>query len=272
MVGILKNQESFYKQLSNEEGSEPSAYHGLFSTHPDNDKRFQEVVAAAEKFRQPGTARNGRDSYLRAIDGLAFGDSEKEGITRNNRFYHRELDFGLTFPEGWRIENRKDRVIAIAPGNTGLVQLTITDLNRRISPQAFMKQRMKLENMTTGREIRVDGLKGYTAIADGKTRWGARRVRYTVLFRNDSAWIIAGAAKARNGLKKYDQAILDTARSFHGLSKAERKLAAGKRLKVIKASRGTRYSGLAKQSPVTHLPEAQLRLLNGHYPLSLIHI
>ena len=266
VVGILKNQEAFDKLLAKQEDREPSAYHGLFSTHPDNDKRFQEVVAAAQKFSKAGMARSGRDSYLRAIDGLTFGDSEKEGITRNNRFYHGKLDFGLTFPEGWRIENKADRVIAIAPGNDGLVQLTITDLNKRISPRAFMTQRMKLENMTGGRDILVNGLKGYTAIANGKTRWGVRRVRYTVLFRNNSAWVIAGAAKARNGLNKYDQAILDTARSFHGLNEAERKLAAGKRLEVIKAPRGARYADLAKNSPVTHLPEEQLRLLNGHYP------
>jgi predicted Zn-dependent protease len=28
---------------------EPYAYHGVFSTHPDNDKRLQEVIKAAKK-------------------------------------------------------------------------------------------------------------------------------------------------------------------------------------------------------------------------------
>ncbi|MGB5261715.1 MAG: M48 family metalloprotease [Gammaproteobacteria bacterium] len=266
VVGILKNQEAFDKRVAKQEGREPRAYHGLFSTHPDNDKRFQEVVAAANKFRPANTSHIGRDSYLRAIDGLVFGDSEHEGITRNNRFYHRELDFALTFPAGWRIENKSDRVLAIAPENAGIVQLTITDLNKRISPQAFMQQRMKLQNMRSGKPIRVDGLQGYTAIANGKTPWGTRRVRYAVLFRGDKAWVFAGAAKNRNEMQDYEPAIVETIESYHALTDKEKKLAAGKRIRLITATPRTRYSNLARKSPVTHLPEDQLRLLNGHYP------
>ena len=266
VVGVLKNQEAFDKQVAEKEGREPNAYHGLFSTHPDNDKRFQEVVAAARKYRTTTTMHTGREDFLRALDGLVFGDSEREGITRNNSFYHAELDFAVTFPEGWRIDNRSDRVLAIAPENQGLVQLTRTDLNKRISPREFMRSRMKLDDMEDGRPIDVGGLEGYTAIADGKTPYGTRRVRYVVLFRNDNAWIFAGAAKNRNDTRRYDTAILDTARSFHALSAAEKQLAAGKRLKVITAGPGTRYAGLAASSPITHLAEEQLRLLNGHYP------
>jgi len=266
VVGVLKNQEAFDKLVAEQEDREPTAYHGLFSTHPENDKRFQEVVAAAGKFRQANTAHIGRDRYLHAIDGLVFGDSERDGILRNNRFYHRDLDFGLTFPADWRIDNTSDRVMAIAPENKALVQLTITDLNKRISPQAFMTQRMKLDNMKSGRAITVDGLQGYTAIANGKTPWGTRRVRYAVLFRNDKAWIIAGAAKQRSQMQDYDPVILDTVNSYHALSGKEKELAAGKRLGLIRATPGTRYADLARTSPVTHLPEEQLRLLNGNYP------
>jgi predicted Zn-dependent protease len=266
VVGILKNQEAFDKRLAKEEGREPRAYHGLFSTHPDNDKRLQEVIAAAGKFRQTDTARNGRESYLRAIDGLVFGDSEREGITRNGRFYHRDLDFALTFPAGWRIENKSDRVLAIAPKNEGIVQLTTADLNKRISPQAFMLQRMKLRNIRSGKAIRVGGLEGYTAIANGKTPWGTRRVRYTVLFRGDKAWIFAGAAKNRNEFQNYESAFLDTVESYHALTGQEKKLAAGKRIGLVTTTPRTRYSDLARKSPVTHLAEDQLRLLNGHYP------
>ncbi len=266
VVSVLKNQEAFDKLVAEQEDREPTAYHGLFSTHPDNDQRFQEVVAAAGKFRQANTVRIGRDRYLRAIDGLVFGDSERDGILRNNRFYHRELDFGLTFPADWRIDNKSDRVMATAPENKALVQLTITDLNKRISPQAFMTQRMKLDNMQSGRAITVNGLQGYTAIADGKTPWGTRRVRYAVLFRNDKAWIIAGAAKQRSQMQDYDPLILDTANSYQALTGEEKKLAAGKRLHITRAAPGTRYANLARTSPVTHLAEEQLRLLNGQYP------
>ena len=266
VVGVLKDQEAFDKLVAEQEDREPRAYHGLFSTHPDNDKRFQEVVAAADKYRKPGSSRINRERYLRAIDGLVFGDSEREGIIRNNRFYHRELDFALTFPEGWRIENKPDRVVAVAPGNKGVMQLTTTDLNKRITPREFMLKRMKLRDMQDGRSITVKGLQGYTAIADGKTPWGTRRVRYAVLFRDNDAWIFAGAAKHSSQLQGYDPQILRAVDSYHALTSSEKQLAAGKRITLIRAKAGTRYAELARKSPITHLPGQQLRLLNDHYP------
>ena len=48
VIGVLKNQEEFDKVLAKEEDREPYAYHGVFATHPDNDKRLQEVIKAAK--------------------------------------------------------------------------------------------------------------------------------------------------------------------------------------------------------------------------------
>ena len=266
VIGVLKEQEAFDKLVAKQEDREPRAYHGLFSTHPDNDKRLQEVVAAADRYRQADTSRIGRERYLNAIDGLVFGDSEREGISRNNRFYHRELDFALSFPEGWRIDNKADRVVAVAPGNNGIMQLTTTDLNKRISPKDFMQQRMKLKNMRDGRPIKINGLEGYTAIANGKTPWGTRRVRYAVLLRDDEAWIFAGTAKLASAMQDYDPMILKAVKSYHALSDSEKNLATGKRIEIIRATANTRYATLARKSPLTRLAEEHLRLLNGHYP------
>ncbi len=218
VVGVLKNQEEFDKLVAEKEGREPNAYHGLFSTHPDNDARFREVVSAAEKFRSADTARIDRDAFLQALDGLTFGDSDEEGIVRNRHFYHKALDFSVTFPEGWRIDNKAERIVARSTDNDGIVQVTITDLNKRITPEAFMTERMKLEDMQHGEPITVGAFNGYTAIADGKTPYGERPVRYVVIFRDSKAWIIAGAAKDRRNPQQYDAAILATARSYHPLS------------------------------------------------------
>ena len=45
VIGVLKNQQEFDKILAEEENREPYAYHGLFSTHPDNDKRLQGIIS-----------------------------------------------------------------------------------------------------------------------------------------------------------------------------------------------------------------------------------
>jgi len=266
VVGVLKNQEAFEIAIAGKEGREPNVYHGLFSTHPDNDARFREVVSAANKFKSGTTTRVGRDSFLLRLDGVTFGDSERDGIVRDNRFYHKDLDISLTFPKGWHIDNQAQKIIATPKSKDGLMQITVTGIKGQQSPQQFMKQRMQLENMRQGKTFTTGGLKGYTAVADGNTPYGARRVRYVVIYRDSSAYIIAGTASDRTKERKYDAAILATAKSLHSLTAAEKKLATEHKLDIIRATSGMTYAGLARRSPVNDYPEEQLRLLNGQYP------
>ena len=266
VVGVLKNQEAFDIAVARKEGREPNVYHGLFSTHPDNDARFREVVNAAKQYRSSTTTRVGRDSFLLRLDGMTFGDSESEGITRGNRFYHKDLNFSLAFPEGWHIENQSDRIVATPAGKDGLIQMTVKDIPGRLSPEQFMKQHMRLESMRQARTFTTGGLQGYTAVGNAKTPYGIRRVRYAVVYRNGSAYVFAGTANGKQNQQAYDAATLATARSFHPLTAAERKLATEKKLDIIRATRGMTYADMARRSPINDYPEEQLRLLNDQYP------
>ena len=266
VVGILKNQEAFETMMAEKEGREANVYHGLFSTHPDNDARFQEVVNAAQRFRTDATNRVNRASFLRTLDGLTFGDSAREGIIRGNRFYHKPLDLAITFPEDWRIENSSDRVMAVSTDNDGLIQMSITDLNKRITPKQFMEQRMQLKNLRQGSAFVNGDLEGYTAFADSNTSFGTRAVRYVVIYRDTSAYIFAGAAKNKHNSRRYDDDILATAHSFRSLAGADAPYANEKKIAVIPAPGGATYASLAARSPVTNYPEVQLRLLNDAYP------
>jgi len=266
VVGVLKNQEAFEIAVASQEGRDANVYHGLFSTHPDNDARFQEVINAAKKYKTGDTTRIGRDGFLLRLDGLTFGDSEREGIVRDNRFYHKELDFSLTFPDDWRIENQADRIIATPASEDGVIQLTVADIPRGVSPEQFVKQHMQLDSLRLGKKFSTGGLKGYTAVANGRTPFGTRRVRYIVVYRNGSAYVFAGTAAGRNSQKAYDEATLATASSLHALNATEKKLAAGMKLDIIRATSGMTWSGLAQRSPIIDYPEEQLRLLNDQYP------
>ena len=50
-------------------------------------------------------ADDGRARYLQAIDGMGFGESRAQGVTRGRNFFHEELGIALTAPQGWRIQN-----------------------------------------------------------------------------------------------------------------------------------------------------------------------
>jgi len=266
VIRVLKNQEIYERKLAEREGREPNIYHGVFSTHPDNDKRLQEVVGRAKRLSKKSLNRSNRASFLSNIEGLVFGEGEKEGILRGNRFYHRELDVTLKLPEGWRVENRPDRLLAIAPGNQGLFQVRAMDINLRLTPKQFLEKRLKLEDLQSGESFRHRDLQGYTALSRVRTSYGTRLTRFIILFRANKAWVFQGAAKDTDRPYSYDRLFLDSARSFRNLNSKEQELARARRLHIITASKTTRFADLARESRLGANAEVQLRLLNKHYP------
>lgn len=266
VLRVLKNQEVFEQQLAKAEGREARSYHGLFSTHPDNDQRLKEVIAASAKLKTGGVAREGRDEFLKRIDRLSFGDSEQDGVRRGNRFYHGPLDFTLHFPEGWRIENGSDRLLAYAPGGGAALSLTLEDLNKRLPPRDYLLRRLKLRDLEAESALSPAGLSGHTGLAAGKSSFGTRTVRYAAVYHHDRAFLFAGAAHDDRQLGQYDRQFLSVAQSFRPLRAEERALAKPLRLRVVTAKPGLTYAQLARGTRLGAQAEQQIRLLNGQYP------
>lgn len=268
VIRVLKNQEIYDKQLAKIEGREPRAYHGVFATHPDNDKRLQEVIGRAKQLQTKSPRDNNNQvAFLQQIEGLVFGEGEKQGIVRGNKFYHRQLNIKLDLPRNWRIENRPNSIIAIAPKNKGLLQITAVDINKRISPKQFLKQRLKLSKLKNAERFSNNQLEGYTAISSiSRTVYGTRLVRFVVIYKNNTAWVFQGLAKDENKPYQFDNAIINTAKSFRPLTASERLKARPRRLRIITVKKNTRFATLANQSQLGPTAEAQLRLLNKLYP------
>ena len=44
VLSVLKDQEIYAKAVAKKRGQEPSTYHGVFASHPSNDKRLKEIL------------------------------------------------------------------------------------------------------------------------------------------------------------------------------------------------------------------------------------
>jgi predicted Zn-dependent protease len=266
VIGVLKDQEEFEVQRAKEEHREPHIYHGVFATHPDNDTRLKDVVAAADKLKNKAVTRPPHHTeYLEALRGVTFGPSAREGVVRGNRFFHRDLDLAVSFPKGWTVENQPDRLIALAPKREAMLQLTLEERNRRIGPAAFITKRFG-KSPEKGESLTVHGQEGYTGLLKLNTPFGRRQSRVTVLFRDKQAFVLAGAAKDSKQRARFDKAFLAAARSVHRLSDKEKALAKPLALELVTAGPKTTYETLAKESRLPDHAEARLRLLNHDYP------
>jgi predicted Zn-dependent protease len=266
VIRVLKAQETFEVDRARREGRQPNVYHGLFSTHPDNDTRLQQVVGKAGGLAASDrTNRVNRELYLKTISGITYGPGIKQGVLRGRDFFHAELGVSLRFPEGWRVENHPDRLLAVPPANDGIFQVFLRDLNKRIPPEQFIRQRLQLQPIQ-GQTLSAGEHPAYTALASMKTPFGQRLARLTVVYFQDKAYIFVGARKDGSDNRKYRTEFLNASLSLRALSQEQLALAQGRRIVLLRANAGTRYSALAARSELSSYAEDQLRLINGDYP------
>jgi predicted Zn-dependent protease len=261
VISVLKNQEIFAAAEAKKQGRDYRGYHGLFASHPDNDTRLQEVVAAADK-NKLADGRIDKAAYLEQVAGMTFGDSEEQGIRSDNHFYHLSMGFAVDFPEKWHINNNPDSLQAVAPEGKAVIEMGAADLNRQLSPEQFIKQRLKITTIRSGEAFESNGLSGYTGVALSQNQ----TIRVGVLYLNDQAFIFFGGTQNSTTFSSYDQAFLTAIKSLHRLRDDEVKLAQELKIQIVKVEKSDNYASWAKQSRISNSPTEQLRLLNGDYP------
>ncbi len=260
VVGVLKNQELFDAEVAKAEGRQPRAYHGLFASHPDNDTRLQQVVGEAARFKQAST-HTAQEEFLRRSDQMIFGDSPKQGIVRNNDFYHEELGLAMSFPPGWRVQNRAQNVAATSPGGEVLIDLR-SEGPAKGSPTDVLRRALKL---SAGDEVTPTAIRGLEA-AIASTSIGGRPTRAACVFHRDTAFLIGTQARTQAGFNQYQAEIQASLMSIHALTEQERAFARPLRLRVITAQAGITFAEMARRSPLGPFSEGYLRVINGMYP------
>jgi predicted Zn-dependent protease len=261
VIRVLKNQETFAAAEAQKIGEEAKGYHGVFASHPDNDTRLKEVVSKANRYI---TQQRNRDqhAYFMNINGMTFGDSEKQGIRSGNNFYHLAMGFALSFPKQWHINNNAASLHAIAPDGDAAMQVTVTDINKKLSPKQFIEDRLKAPSLKHGQAIKSHGLDGYTGIVTA----GGKLGRLGVIFLKESAFIFYGEAKQANMFESFDGEFLSALNSFHALKDDEVQFAREQKIEIVTVSDSDSYEKWAANSRISNSPLDQLRLLNGVYP------
>lgn len=270
VVASLKDQELFERERARLEQREPHIYHGVFATHPDSDTRLRQAVAAAGRVQpQAGGSTTNEAAFLQAIAGIAVGSSRRQGMVRDNRFYHADLQFTLAFPTGWKIQNEPQQILAVSPGREHMMQVTTQAPPAGITdPRQFALRGLANRRLERSQALNVNGLDAFTTIVRGDASpYGANRsVRYVIIHHANLMWIIKGASRSGDATPEGDRLFLSAAQTFRQLRSNEFRLAEPHRLRLTRAASGATYETLAKQSALTEYAVQQLRLFNRQYP------
>lgn len=96
-------------------------------THPNPDNRYEELSDLAKKHPGMPGARAGRNELLAVVNGLAYGQDPRQGFVVNDKLFLPDLHVQIDFPEGWKIVNQPQAVIAMSPQQDAAIQVTLAE-------------------------------------------------------------------------------------------------------------------------------------------------
>ncbi|MBT9393614.1 M48 family metalloprotease [Hymenobacter sp. NST-14] len=100
----------------------------FLSSHPNSADRYTTVKQLAAQAKQNAGGRTltvNRNSYLRMLEGLPYGDDPRQGFVESNVFYHPELKFQFPVPQGWQHQNSPSQFQMAEPNGKAVQILTL---------------------------------------------------------------------------------------------------------------------------------------------------
>lgn len=198
----------------------------FLSTHPDPADREQRVAKLAEQWRKKVKTTDldvGRDSYLRMIDGIIYGDDPKQGYVENNVFYHPVLKFQFTVPSGWAVQNTPQAVqMAPSDGRAVMIMTLAQGSSLRQAAEATL-QNYGMQVVESG-EDNVNGLPAIAVIADQVDQQsGQRTVRALLYFiqHGEHIYNMIGASTP-NDFNGFGELFQSSMKSFRNLTDADK--------------------------------------------------
>ncbi|WP_279246673.1 M48 family metalloprotease [Candidatus Litorirhabdus singularis] len=263
VISVLKDQEQYQRVRAKAAGKPSQSYHGLFSTHPRNDKRLQEVIQAAAAMEQRPPAQIDQGEFRGIINGMTYGKGGAPAQREGGRYYHNKLSFSFAYPEGWTVKSGSRAIVSHATDRSSSVTITIKRSNTSISDRDFINQQLLAPKLLESSPLKTDELQGYWGVSPAANGGNSRRL--ALLHMGSIAYLFEGEVVNEADFNVEDAQFKALIESFRPMKNTEREGPKQRQLAYIQATPGITYAALAKQSKIPDA-ENQLRLLNGQYP------
>lgn len=258
------NNLARYTAFEAQESGRSNQSAGYFSTHPQTEDRANEAAQVAAATSGAST-ETGRDTYLKAIDGLIYGDSTDQGLVRGNTFWHPQMNFTFNVPNGYTITNNPAQIIANDKASGTVILFDSVTTNN--TPANYLTQEwMKGQTVSKVETIDINGKPAATLEFAAKVNERPVTVRLVAIqwasgqiFRFQMAIPQGASASVVEGLK-------NTTYSLRTMTSAEKQSIHPHRLKIVTAGAGDSVVSMSRNQPYNALNEQRFRALNGLNP------
>lgn len=260
VITVLKNQEDFNRLIS---GSS-AGYHGLFASHPRNDKRLQQAISQAATLSETEITRTDNTKFREEFDGLVVGQSLQSQTTdERNRYYQALLGYTVVFPSEWQIEETTTTVTA-NHAEQGSIHIEAQRIKENVEPRVFIRDNMGIEALQKSEKLEQYRLLGHTGTTVSPETGNPQRV--AAIYLGPRVFIFRAEITDAEAIDEVDEQLLSTIRTFRAIQQGEITSTTEEKIKFVQASEFFDFSVVAQSSRIANYPEESLRLLNGYYP------
>lgn len=226
-----KEMAGFFNTLDRLSGGPEGRVPTFLSTHPNPGDRNVKVGQMAKDLQSKAPEKKynvNRDSYLRMIDGLVYGEDPRQGYVENDNFYHPELKFQFPVPQGWQLANSPQQVQMAPKDGKALMIMNVAQEKTLDAAARAMVTNYKLKQLSS-KQVTVGGFPAMEVLSeqvqetqqqtDGQTQQAQPKIRvlaYLIQYNSMIYQFLGVAAEA--DYNTYSGRFLGTMQSFRTLS------------------------------------------------------
>jgi predicted Zn-dependent protease len=267
-----KEMAGFFNTLERQSsGSESAELPDFLSTHPNPGDRNIAVRKLSDEWKKKLNLLDpkvSRESYLKKIEGLIYGEDPKQGFLENDVFYHPVLKFQLNTPKGWNYQNKPQELEFAPKDGKAILIMTLIPGKSLEEAASNVVEKNNLQVLESN-QITVNGLNALSILADVKVEQKkqqqqaptVRTLSYLIQY-NDNIYHILGASSVTD-FNSYSENFLQTMKNFKELKDASKLNKQPERIRI----KPVKQSGTLKQALNSYnMPEKkqeEISLLNG---------
>jgi predicted Zn-dependent protease len=229
-------------------------------THPDPGNRIQHIESFLDTLhRDPSKGMVNRDQYLQHVQGMVYGEDPRQGYFEGTHFYHPQMRFQLSFPDGWQVQNTAAAVAAMSPNQDAIIQLALAGKG---SPQQAAQQFLSQQGVQAGQSStsNINGLPAASSYFQAQTDQGViQGIVSFVSYGGETFGLMGYTATGKLG--SYDQQFQSAIRSFSELRDQSKINVQPAKVELVKLDRQMSLEQFNSQNP-SSIPLAELAIIN----------
>jgi predicted Zn-dependent protease len=230
------------------------------ATHPNPENRIERIEKTLDTLQvDPSKGLVKSEEYLRYVQGMPFGEDPRQGYFEGTHFYHPQMKFQLTFPDGWKVQNTPQAVVSLSPNQDAIVQLGLAG---KASPRQAAQQFLSQQGVQAGESSTssINGMPAASSYFQAQTDQGAIQGIVSFISYGGTTFGLMGYTPAGK-LGSYDGTFQSTIRSFSELRDGSKLDVKPARVELVKLSQSMTLEQFNSQYPST-IPLAELAIIN----------